>query len=366
MAVVGYLWLEYESFLFKKVKTMRDIVVIGASAGGIQPLIELVKSLPENFTGYIFIVVHIPSHSPSDLPSILSFSGALTAVHPKDGEKLQRGTLYIAPPDHHLLLEDDHVIVRKGPKENRFRPSIDALFRSAAYVYGPRVIGVILSGLLNDGVSGLWSIKRMGGIAVIQDPKDADHDSMPIGVLEYVEVDYSLPQQEIGPLLTRLIQEKNLQTLVINENEKKLLQMEVNIALEGNAFEKGILDMGKLTIFTCPECHGALVRLVEGKIIRFRCHTGHAFTASALLSGITESVEESLWQAMKGLEEATLLLNKMAEQFANAGQPADAEIFKKKGEIMAYRATTIRDSVFSQEHLSEEIRVDKNKNHASE
>lgn len=345
---------------------MRDIVVIGASAGGIQPLIELVKSLPESFTGYIFIVVHIPSHSPSHLPNILDSSSALTAVHPKDGEKLQRGTLYVAPPDHHLLLEDDHVVVRKGPKENRFRPSIDALFRSAAYVYGPRVIGIVLSGLLNDGTSGLWSVKRMGGIAVIQDPKDADHDSMPVNVLEYVDVDYSLPKQEIGPLLTRLVMEKTCQQRVIDENEKKLLQMEVKIALEGDAFEKGILDMGKLTTFTCPECHGALVRLVEGKLIRFRCHTGHAYTASALLSGITEAVEEILWQAMKGLEEATLLLNKMAAQFANAGLPVDGEIFKKKAEIMAYRATAIRDSVFSQEHLSEEIRVDKNKNHEPE
>jgi two-component system chemotaxis response regulator CheB len=345
---------------------MRDIVVIGASAGGIRPLIDLVKSLPENFAGYIFVVVHIPSHSPSELPHILSFSGALTAVHPRDGEKLQRGTIYIAPPDHHLLLEDDHVVVRKGPKENRFRPSIDALFRSAAYVYGERVIGVVLSGLLNDGTSGLWSIKRMGGIAIIQNPNDADHDSMPVSVLEYVEVDYSLSKQEIGPLLTRLTKEKTSNHFIVNENEKKLLQMEVNIALEGNAFKKGILDVGKLTVFTCPECHGALVRLVEGKIIRFRCHTGHAFTASALLSGITESVEESLWQAMKGLEEATLLLNQMAEQFTRIGQRADAEVFKKKAQIMADRAAAIHDSVFSQEHLSEEIRVDKYKNHEPE
>lgn len=333
----------------------RDIVVIGASAGGIEPLIELIKSLPENFPGYIFIVVHIPPDSPSRLPDIFNISGPLKAVHPKDGEELERGRIYVAPPDHHLLLEQNHVVVRKGPKENRFRPSIDALFRSAAYVYGPRVIGIVLSGLLNDGTSGLWSIKRMNGLAIIQDPKDADHDSMPVSVLEYVKVDYTVAKHEIGPLLIRLTKEQPLRKPLISKNETKLLKMEVMIALEDNAFEKGILDMGELTTFTCPECHGALIRLIEGKIIRFRCHTGHAYTASALLSGITEAVEDALWQAMKGMEETTLLLNKMAEQFAKAGQATEAKFFKRKADTMADRARIIHESAFSQELLSEEI-----------
>ncbi|CAA9888927.1 Protein-glutamate methylesterase [Candidatus Methylobacter favarea] len=342
--------------------TARDIVVIGASAGGIQPLIELIQSLPEDFSGYIFIVVHIPPHSPSQLPEILTCSGSLKAVHPKDGEKLKQGMIYIAPPDHHLLLEHDHAVVRKGPKENRFRPSIDALFRSAAYEFGPRVIGVVLSGLLNDGTSGLWSVKRMNGIAIIQDPNDADHDSMPVSVLEYVDVDYSVPKEEIGPLIVGLMKEKISKKAAISKSEKKLLQMEVKIALEDNAFEKGILDMGELTTFTCPECHGALVRLLEGKIIRFRCHTGHAYTASALLSGITESVENTLWETMRGMEEAILLLNKMAEQFTKAGQLSDAELFKKKADMTAEKARIIHESVFSQELLSEDKIVKKPEN----
>jgi len=333
----------------------RDVVVIGASAGGIEPLIELVKSLPENFPAYIFIVVHIPPDSPSRLPHIFNRSGVLNAVHPNDGDELERGKIYVAPPDHHLLLEKDHVVVRKGPKENRFRPSIDALFRSAAYVYGSRVIGVVLSGMLNDGTSGLWSIKRMNGIAIIQDPNDADHDSMPVNVLEYVKVDYKVHKQEIGPLLIQLVKEEPLKGSFIDKNEMKLLKMEVMIAVEDNAFEKGILEMGELTTFTCPECHGALIRLFEGNLIRFRCHTGHAYTASALLSGITESVEDALWQAMRGMEEATLLLNKMAEQFVKDGQSTEGEIFKKKADIMADRARVIHESVFSQELLSEDI-----------
>jgi two-component system, chemotaxis family, protein-glutamate methylesterase/glutaminase len=153
----------------------RDIVVIGSSAGGITPLSELVGGLPPDFPASILIVQHIPPHAPSMLPEILSRAGPLPAVHPKPNEPIQPGRIYVAPPDHHLLIaESGKAIVARGPKENRFRPSIDALFRSAAYVYGPRVIGVVLSGALDDGTSGLWSVKRMGGMAVIQDPEDAD------------------------------------------------------------------------------------------------------------------------------------------------------------------------------------------------
>ena len=157
----------------------RDIVVIGASAGGVAVLTELVQSLPADFHAAVFIVLHIPPHSPSVLPQILSAAGPLQAVHPVDGERIQKGRIYIASPDHHLLIEDGHVVVRKGPKENRFRPSVDALFRSAAYIYGPRVIGIVLTGTLDDGTSGLWSIKRLGGVAIIQEPKEAPFPSMP-------------------------------------------------------------------------------------------------------------------------------------------------------------------------------------------
>lgn len=140
----------------------RDIVVIGASAGGVSTLEQLVKALPKDFPGSIFIVMHTPPYSPSKLPKILSRAGKLEAVHPKENEKIEQGKIYVAVPDHHLLIEEGQVVVRKGPRENRFRPSIDALFRSAAYVYGTRVIGVVLTGALDDGTSGLWTIKRLG------------------------------------------------------------------------------------------------------------------------------------------------------------------------------------------------------------
>ncbi len=171
----------------------RDIVVIGASAGGVDALKTLAAALPADFGATLFVVLHVSPHSPSYLPDILNYADPLKATHPRDGEPIQRGHIYVAPPDHHLLIEYDQVLVKKGPKENRFRPSIDALFRSAAYNYGSRVIGVVLTGMLDDGTSGLWSVKRMGGLGIIQQPDDAPYASMPDSVLQYVEVDYQVP-----------------------------------------------------------------------------------------------------------------------------------------------------------------------------
>ncbi len=237
-----------------------------------------------------------------------------------------------------MLLEDGKVIVKKGPKENRFRPSVDALFRSAAYVYGPRVIGIVLSGALNDGTSGLWSVKRLGGVSIIQEPDEATFPDMPVNVKEYVEVDYIVPVDKMGLLLAKLSTEKAAKKPDNTEEEMKRLKMEVIIATPHNAFELGILGMGELTTFTCPECHGALVRLLEGKIIRFRCHTGHAFTASALLAGITTVVEENLWQAMRGMEEGTLLLQQIGKHFEDNNNKAAGKKFLKKTLETAERA----------------------------
>jgi two-component system, chemotaxis family, protein-glutamate methylesterase/glutaminase len=334
----------------------RDIVVVGASAGGVTALTDFVKSIPDDFTGSIFVVLHIPPSSPSNLPAILTRAGVLKAVHPKDGDRIKPGQIYVAPPDHHMLLEGTSVLVKKGPEENRFRPSIDALFRSAAYVYGPRVIGVVLSGLLNDGTSGLWSIKRLGGVAIIQEPEDADYPSMPMNVMNYVKVDYAVPAIQIGALLGELTLETRFKKVKVSKRDMELLEMEVIISKQDNAFEMGIMNMGELTPFTCPECHGVLVRLQEGKFIRFRCHTGHAYTASALLADVSKGVEEILWQAMKGLEETTLLLKQIAGHFKKEGFKTASDIFLEKAKMTTKRARVIHDSVFKQELLSEDIR----------
>lgn len=333
----------------------RDIIVIGASAGGVNALIEFVKSLPQNFDASIFVVLHVHPSTPSNLPNILTNFGHLRAVHPRDGEKIKAKHIYIAPPDHHMLIEDDRVLVRKGPKENRFRPSVDVLFRSAAYNYGSRVIGIVLSGMLNDGTSGMWSVKHRGGLCIIQDPDDALFESMPLNVLHEVDVDYSIPVKEMSMLLQELINENAPKMHEITPEQMELMKMEVVIAANDNAFELGILNKGQLTPFTCPECHGALISLKEGTMVRFRCHTGHAFSSSTLLTGVTESIEEQVWSTMRTFEEAVMLLEHIANTFKQAGNESAAEEFFKKAEESRKRSKILHKMVKTQEVMSEDL-----------
>jgi two-component system chemotaxis response regulator CheB len=333
----------------------RDIIVIGASAGGVSALIEFVKTLPEDFNASIFIVLHIHPSTPSNLPNILTNFSALSASHPRDGEKIKSKHIYIAPPDHHLLLEYGHILVRKSPKENRFRPSVDVLFRSAAYNYGSRVIGIVLSGMLNDGTSGMWSVKHMGGLCIVQDPKDALFESMPTSVLNEVDVDYSIPVAEMAALLQNLINENVSKMHEVTPEEMELMKMEVVIASNENAFELGILNKGELTPFTCPACKGTLVSLKEGTMVRYRCHTGHAFSASTLLDGVTEGLEEQLWSTMRTFEEAVMLLEDIGNNFKKAGNNSAAEKFFKKAEEGRKRSKVLHSLVKSQELISEDI-----------
>jgi two-component system, chemotaxis family, protein-glutamate methylesterase/glutaminase len=336
----------------------RDIIVVGASAGGVQALLEMVESLPNPFDAAIFIVLHTAPYSPGFLPDVLNRKSSIEAYYPVDGEAVEPGNIYVAAPDHHLLIEDNKVIVRKGPKENRFRPSVDALFRSAAYCYGSRVIGVILSGLLNDGTSGLWSIKRRGGIAVIQ--QDPMYDSMPKNVLEFVEVDYCLPAREIGKLLTRLVNEDAPEVTKLSEEELKLMEVEVVIASNDNAYEIGVLSMGEVSPITCPECAGALVSFKEGKTVRFRCHTGHAFSASALLSGITKRVEDDMIKVRRGLHETAMLLEKIGQRLEESGENDDAILFKQKAEDSLTKSEILKELALGEYTISEDMRYDKN------
>jgi len=335
----------------------RDIIVVGASAGGVTALKDFVQNLPKDFKGSVFIVLHIPPYTESRLPMILSKAGPLEAVHPQDEEEIMPGKIYVASNDYHLLIARDKVMVKRGPKENRFRPSIDALFRSAAYIYGSRVVGIIFSGILNDGVSGLWTIKQHGGLAIVQNPDDAEQPQLPQNALEYVEPDYVKPASEIGPLISQLVSEKAPKQKQLPEKELKQLEAEVLIAMKGNAFEMGIINLGEFTPFTCPECHGALVKLAEGDIIRFRCHTGHAYTASSLLAEVSELVESDLWRSLRTLEEMTMLLSNIGEQFEKMNNPEAASLFYAKAKESTKRARNIHDAVFLQNKYSEDLRL---------
>lgn len=329
----------------------KSVIVIGASAGGVESLREVVGGLPDTLPAAVFVVLHIPPFQSSSLPEILNFSGPLRACHPEDGAQIEAGRIYVAPPDHHLLVEKGHIAIKKGPKENRFRPSIDALFRSAAYTYGSKVIGVVLSGALDDGTSGLWSIKRLGGVAIVQWPDDARFESMPLSALDQVAVDYTLPASEIGPLLFALASERHVRKAGDHPALQQRLKTELAIATEGGAFQKGIMDVGELTPYTCPECHGVLVSLKEDRMTRYRCHTGHAYRDSALLEGVMESTGEMLWQVMS-LEEAVMLIEHMGEHRKREGDARGSKRFFDKARELETRSKDFHRQVLEHESLS--------------
>ena len=248
----------------------KDIVVVGASAGGMEALQKLVSHLPPDLPAALFIVWHLSPGAKSILPQILSKSGPLKAVHPQDGDPIEPGRIYVAPNDHHMLLEKDYIRIARGPKENRFRPAVDPLFRSAAYVYGPRTIGVVLSGALDDGTAGLWTIKLRGGTAIVQEPAEALIRSMPLNALDNVAVDHKLPAAEIGTLIGRLVREPAPAAPRVPEIENEKTKRELRIAKERDALEEGLMNFGELSPFTCPECHGVLSTMREGRIVRVR------------------------------------------------------------------------------------------------
>ena len=328
------------------------IITIGASAGGVQSLTALVASLPTDLDAAVFVVLHIPPNLISTLPQILSQQGPMPAVHPVDGEPIKAGVIYVAPPDHHLMVEADRVLVKRGPKENRNRPSIDALFRSAAYSFGAKAIGIVLSGALDDGTSGLWSIKRLGGISIVQDPAESSFDSMPSSALNQVEVDYCLSAHDMGALLSRLTKEPIREEPHTAEQDRIKMKLEVSVALDGDAFRKGVMEIGQLTPFTCPECQGVLVKLTEGKLIRYRCHTGHAYSASALLSGVMGKIDESYWSVMRSLEEAAMLLEQIGNSLAAEGQDKAAKIFLDRAETAVTQSRHLRNAVLATERFS--------------
>jgi two-component system, chemotaxis family, protein-glutamate methylesterase/glutaminase len=336
---------------------LRNIIVIGASSGGFEALKTLAAGLPPDLQAALFIVWHMSPDVRSVLPQVLSRETRLPVVHAYDHEPIVLGRMYVAPPDHHLLVEPGRLRVTRGPRENRFRPAVDPLFRSAAYAYGPRVIGVVLSGALDDGTAGLWTVKQRGGVAIVQDPYDAEVPSMPRNAMREVAVDYCVPVAELGALLVRLSREQVpelTEAVMKDEAEDEKTAIEIRIAAQDSAFESGIMKFGELTPYTCPECHGVLSRLRDGQIVRYRCHTGHAYSADSLLTTITENIEDSLYDAIRGIEESVMLLNHLGDHFAEVNQPKLAALYFKKAKEAESRARGIRQSVLSHEQLSKD------------
>jgi len=321
------------------------LVVIGASAGGIEALRDFVNRLPADFPAPIAIVLHMSPQSPGILSGILTRSGKLPATNARSGERLNPGHVYIAPPDFHLLIEPGRLRLAKGPRENRFRPAIDPLFRSAAQVYGPRAIGVILSGNLDDGSAGLWTIKRMGGIAIVQDPNDALFPAMPENAIRHARVDHVVPLRDIPALLVGLTSAPAVEPATPITAPPDL-DVEVRIAGEEDPIKAGVIHMGTPSKFACPECHGVL-EMKEGDRMRFRCHTGHAFSADSLFAEISDGIETALWNAIRSMQEGALLFKTMAEHVNDRHQRGGGAVLAARGDQLLRDAGTLREMVMS-------------------
>ncbi len=299
------------------------VVVIGTSAGGLSALKKLIGQLHNDFPLPVLVVRHIsPDATGNVLLNELNKLNTVKCQHAETGNKLKPGYLYLAPSDHHLLIGGDlKMLVTKGAQENRYRPAIDPLFRSAAVGFGTGVIGILLTGYLDDGTAGMKAIERCGGTCIVQDPEDAEYPAMPKNAINNVKVDYCLPISEMGALLYQLIPQKL----------RKSIPVPSDISIEAKIAERVLSDLasvnkvGNQVPFNCPGCGGVLWKVEKNSSSRYRCHTGHAYTAAALLAEQTEKIEETMWTALRMFEERKNLLTEMARGEKGVGSKSALE-----------------------------------------
>jgi two-component system chemotaxis response regulator CheB len=297
---------------------MHNLIVIGTSAGGVEALRAVVGGLPPRFPAAVLIVMHMSPRSPHLLPQILRRSGPLEVAATIDGAHVQPGKIYVAPPDQHLLVNDERIRLTRGPRENRSRPAVDPLFRTAAKSYGARVVAVVLTGMLDDGTAGLAAVRERGGLAIIQDPEEALYSSMPRSALRHAGADFVARLIDIPPLLTKLVAEpvradNGFSLPRLRDVESKFDQMETPAMDE--------LDtIGSRAGLTCPECHGPIWELNDPTIPRFRCLVGHGYTGQGILEAQAEGEEAYLWQALRLMRERASLISEMAKR------PVDDEV----------------------------------------
>jgi len=319
------------------------VIVIGGSAGALEALLEILAHLPADIPAAIFVVVHIPADANSYLPKVLSRCAAMEARHPADAEKALAGRIYVAPPNFHLTLSDGAIRISRGPRENRHRPAIDPLFRTAARSFGRAAVAVVLSGNLDDGSAGLLAVRTRGGVGIVQDPLDAKSGQMPQRALEYAGSDFVLPASEIGPKLIELI----------NAGEKPVKKPE-----EDNGSEPEVREHeedftagqgnGEPSVFACPECHGVLWEMKDGELVRYRCRVGHAYTASTLKLELDDSAERALWAAMRALEEKAAMGRRMVTT-ASGSSLGLLQRLQDQVDTDAQNAEIIRKMIFSRD-----------------
>jgi two-component system chemotaxis response regulator CheB len=308
----------------------RDVVVIGASSGGVEALSTVAAGLPADFPAAVFVVLHVSEDVPSHLPAILNRAGQLPAAHAVDREPIRRGRIYVAPPGLQTSVQQGRIAVRRGPRENMQRPSVDVLFRTAAHYYAERVVGVVLTGALDDGSAGLIAVKDAGGVAVVQDPAEAQMPSMPARALERADVDYCVAVHDIAPLLCALVAE----TTDGLPPEAALGPTPVPLETAEEARDAGDArrseELGPPSAFTCPECSGTLFEIRKGKDVRFRCRVGHGYSEDTFVTAQNDATERALWVALRALEEREAVMHRMAKYARERGMQTAAERFDEK------------------------------------
>ena len=319
------------------------IIVIGGSAGALKSLVKILRALPHGFPAAIFVAIHTAPINRGLLSAILQRNGTLPAETAIDGTSIRAARVYVAPPDHHLLVRNGCMRVTRGPRENGFRPALDPLFRTAAAAYGPNVIAVILSGGGGDGVLGLADVKRYGGVVIAQDPNDAASPSMPEHAIDQIDVDHILPADDMAAVISELVRK-----WTDDEGEVMGDQYPDTAEAGSDALDTGELP-GPPTPFRCPECGGALWELRDGQLVKFQCHVGHIYGSDSLAAAQADEVEQALWTALRALEESSALRRRMASHARERGMAAIAESYDDHAEESEARAKLLRRTILSEQ-----------------
>lgn len=326
-------------------KEPKFIVVIGASAGGVNALIELVAQFAEELEMAVFIVMHLSGTSISDfLVHRLQPHTLMPCKVAEDGAIIEQGHIYVAAPNQHLLVKKNKILLGRGPEENRWRPSIDVLFRSAAASYSSRTIGIILTGYLDDGTAGMLAIKRSGGICIVQDPNEAEYPDMPLSVLDHMEVDYSISLAKMGDIIFDL-----------SRREPREMAAPPDVIIESEIAERVVVDydhvrkIGEKSIYACPDCGGGLwaINRDTGKADRYRCHIGHSYSENDLVVKQGEILESTLWTALRIMEERRNLLLKMQQDGQKKGLKKMAASYQEKGREIQFHIDKMKEILYA-------------------
>ncbi len=326
----------------------RDIVAIGTSAGGVEALLYLAERLPTNLPAAILVTIHLPSHRQSVLDELLSRAGPLPAKFATDAEPLRNGHIFIAPPDRHLLVENDRLLLGVGPRENNTRPALDPMLRSVAVCCGSRSVGVVLTGTLGDGASGLWAVSRCGGVSVVQHPDDAAFPDMPENALRMIEPDHVARLKDMAALIENIVHQPAGGQVRIPQE----IKLEVEIAKGGRANMDNMDRIGRRSLLACPDCHGVMWEIDEGGLTRYRCHVGHTYTAELMDIAVDENLHRALASALRALEEKVVLARKLQKQAAEHGHHLMQNIWTERIRDYEHELTVVRDAVRRMEEVA--------------